>query len=121
MNQKSIFDEAEIISEYTDNEAIEDGCILPLLGNHRITRNAYEELKSHYQDKGYSDYKNNEFILFFGNEVLVLSGFAIRNFNNGGILKTDYNFKVGNYKHSKVLWLIPNELGGVTLMKPEDY
>ena len=39
----------------------------------------------------------------------------------GDILKTDFNFRVGDYKHSNVLWYLPNERRGITMMKPEDY
>ena len=38
----------------------------------------------------------------------------------GGILKTDFDFRVTNASDD-VLWYIPNEIGGITMMKPEDY
>lgn len=37
----------------------------------------------------------------------------------GGILKTDYDFRVTKQDRD-VLWYVPNEIGGVTVMRPED-
>ena len=108
----------ETIYAYTDNEATEDGFIHQLLGSHRITNNAFEALKEYH--KGYN-YNDGEYLRFFANETMILAPFAIKKYNAGGIMKTDFRFKVGNFKHSKVLWLMPNEVGGITVMKPEDY
>jgi hypothetical protein len=37
-----------------------------------------------------------------------------------GTLKTDYNFSVTT-RDEEVLWYLPNEVRGVTMMLPSDY
>ena len=54
-------------------------------------------------------------------ELLPITPYAFKMYENGGILKSNYLFRVGNYKHSQIIWYIPNELGGLTLMMPGDY
>ena len=122
--------DAEIISSYTDGEAIEDGVLMSfkvktsegikVIPNHRITANAFNALKE-YHGKRYPEYDDVDFLGFFFNEILTLRQYAIDAWENGGILKTDFRFKVGNFNHSKILWFLPNENGGVTVMLPEDY
>ena len=46
--------------------------------------------------------------------------FALRKYECGGVLKTNYNFAVTKADRT-VLWHLPNQVGGVTLMLPEDY
>lgn len=60
---------------------------------------------------------------FYLNELLPLVPEAIRVYEKnigGGILKTDFHFRV-TQASDDVLWYIPNEIGGVTMMKLEDY
>jgi hypothetical protein len=115
----------DVVFSYTDSQAIEDGVLIPFLApsgdtKHRVTRNAWEELIQHYRKKGYQDYDDAQFYRFFFAEMLPLAPFAKREYEKGGILKTDYDFHVVK-KGDKVLWYLPNEVGGVTMMKPEDY
>lgn len=116
----------ETIYTYTDEQAVDDGYLVKQningkdITGHRITRSAYEELKAHYASQ-YLEYDDAQFISFFSNEAFVLASYAVKKWADGGILKTDFNFRVGEYDHSKILWYVPNELGGVTVMKPEDY
>lgn len=56
-------------------------------------------------------------------ELLLLIPEAVRVWEKnigGGILKTTYDFQVTKQDRD-VLWYVPNEVGGVTMMKPEDY
>lgn len=107
----------EIISTYTADQALEDG-IFARLGksNHLITNSLLCAMqKKHNMELG-------ECLNFVLCETLPLVAYAFNEYNNkNGILKTNYKFKVGKFKHSEIIWMIPNELGGLTLMKPEDY
>ncbi len=106
-----------VIFSYTAAQAVEDG-VLAKLGksNHLVTNNLLVAMqKKHSMELG-------ECLNFILCELLPLVPYAFNEYNNrNGILKTNYKFKVGNFKHSEIIWMIPNELGGLTLMKPEDY
>ncbi len=107
----------EVIFSYTALDALNDGTFARLgKSNHLITNNLLVAMqKKHNQELG-------ECLNFVLCELLPLVPYAFNEYNNkNGILKTNYKFKVGNYKHSEIIWMIPNELGGLTLMKPEDY
>jgi len=111
------YEDPDIIYSYTDQQAISDGFIHALSDKNRITNNAYVELT-----KKYDHYETNKELLdFIQFELNILFPYAVKKYNQGGILKTNFDFKVGNYKHSQILWLIPNENKGITIMKPEDY
>ena len=116
VEQESIFSEADVIFSYTAQDALNDG-VLARLGksNHLVTNNLLVDMqKKHSMELG-------ETLNFILCEVLPLITYAFRAYEQGGILKTNYKFKVGNFKHSEIIWMIPNEIGGLTLMKPEDY
>ncbi len=116
VDQKSVFSEADVISSYTAQQALEDG-IFARLGksNHLVTNSLLCAMqKKHNMELG-------ECLNFILCETLPLIAYAFRAYEQGGILKTNYKFKVGNFKHSEIIWMIPNEIGGLTLMKPEDY
>ncbi len=108
-------------------QAIEDGVLVPFVAGrrdtgHRITRTAWEELKEHYRSRGYSGYSDRQFHDFFFAELLPLAPFASREYQRGGILKSDYDFRVSNKPpEAETLWYLPNENAGITIMKPEDY
>lgn len=117
----------EVIFEYTDAQAIEDGVLIPYVVNgrdtrHRITSNAYETLRRHYAPS-YPEYKEADFYRFFFNDLLPLVPEAFKQWNRGEVLTTNYDFRVERYDTEKddQLWHMPNEVGGVTTMKPEDY
>lgn len=85
---------------------------------HRVTNSLLEAIKRKY------NYEDNEAYQFILNEMLILVPYAIKTYNAGGIFKTNFKFKVGNFKHSEhseIIWFIPNENNGVTVMRPEDY
>ena len=117
----------EVIFSYTDADAIADGVLIPFLSagkdtGHRITNNAYTELKEHYAPQ-YPEYKDADFYKFFFNELLPLVPEAFRVYKADEILTTDFDFKVRKYDPAKSqqLWYVPNEVGGVTEMLPSDY
>jgi hypothetical protein len=116
----------EVVSSYTDEQAVEDGTLVPFVARgkdtgHRITSNAYRELKGYYLGHGYEGYGEAEFYRFFFAELLPLVPAARLKYRQGEILTTNYDFRVSHRKHERVLWYIPNERGGITIMKPEDY
>lgn len=117
----------ELVYSYTDEQAIEDGILKPFIANgrdtrHRVTGNAYETLTEHHRP-AYPEYDETAFMRFYLHELLPLAPEAVRVWEKnigGGILKTDYDFRVTK-RSDDVLWYLPNEIGGVTMMKPEDY
>ncbi len=116
----------DVIDSYGDDEAVDDGVLVALMSprgdtRHRITSNAWHSLVEHYRQKGYEDYSDEEFKRFFLAELLPLASFAVQAWKEGELLKTNYDFSVIHTKQSETLWFIPNEIGGVTIMKPEDY
>ena len=113
------------IYSYGDDQAVADGILVPFVAErkdtrHRITRNAFETLKQHYRGHGYEKYSDLEFHNFFLAELLPLAPFAVREYEAGGVFKTTYDFKVTKANRD-VLWYLPNEVRGVTVMLPEDY
>ena len=89
---------------------------------HRLTSNAWRELKQYYREHGYPEYGDREFYGFFYAELLPLVGEANRVWEAGDILKTSYDFRVlKKAEEWRLLWYVPNEVGGITVMKPEDY
>ena len=113
---KEIFSKDDIISVYDDQQAVSDGVIHKLgNSNHRITNNLFVALQKKY------NYDTSETYNFVLNEILPLVPYAIKTYNHGGILKSNFKFKVGNFKHSEIIWFIPNENNGITAMRPEDY
>ncbi len=98
----------EPISVYTDSQAVEDGVLVPVTGDggvNRVTRAVFDQ-----------------FTKSIGNKSLKITDItalmaAIRFMHR---LTPDNGWRTGIYQ-SKKLWLIPNEVGGLTLMFPEDY
>ena len=98
----------EPISVYSDAQAIEDGFLIAIDGPGRVNRATGAVFDHFAQPIG-----DPRFRVF---DLTPLMD-AIR-----AILKVepDDGWRVGDYQ-GKRLWLIPNELGGLTLMFPEDY
>lgn len=111
-----IFTEKDIISKYTVDQAVSDGFIHKLgNSNHRVTDNLFCALQK--ENKTDISQTLNHILC----ELLPIAALGFKMYESGGIMKTNFKFKVGNYNHSKTIWYIPNELGGLTVMKPEDY
>ena len=113
------------IYRYTDDQAIDDGILVPFKveskdTRHRITRNALDTLASYYRNHGYAAYQERDFTRFFFAELLPLIPHAHETYCAGSILETNYDFSTST-RDDQVLWYVPNELGGVTMMLPEDY
>ena len=118
----------DVVFSYTDEQAIDDGVLNPFLTpqsrdtRHRITANAYHELTEHHRPV-YPNYTEQDFMRFYLAELLPLAPEAFRVYEKnigGGILKTDDDFQITNQERD-VVWYVPNDVGGVTMMKPEDY
>ena len=107
----------EAISVYTDEQAIADGVLIPLLmvpglGRvNRITRAVFAHFvgeKAAFEPLPVIEMP----------KVLEPLMAAIRAMLK--ILPDEGGWRTGTYKDKK-LWLVPNEVGGLTLMFPEDY
>ena len=98
----------EPISVYTDAQAIEDGFLVAIDGSGRVNRATGAVFDHFAQPIG-----DPRFRVF---DVTPLKD-AIRAMLQ---VEPDDGWRVGDYQ-GKRLWLIPNELGGLTLMFPEDY
>ena len=111
-----VFNESDIIFKYTAQDALNDGVFARLgKSNHLVTSNLLNALqKKHSMEL-------DQALSFILNETLCLVAYAFKADQQNEIFKTNYMFKVGNFKHSEIIWMMPNELGGLTLMKPEDY
>ena len=100
-----------IINIYTDEQAIEDGYLIPF-PHHKgwcCTRSVWESLPEK-DDEGKMKH--------LGAIVLDASHVAARVFN----ADPDENLICsGRYVEESGYWLGRNSLGGVTIMKPEDY
>ena len=98
----------EPISTYSDKEAIEDDILVEIPGDggvNRVTRAVFDEFVTPIGDPRH--------------KVLNLTPLmdAIRAMLK---IEPDDGWRTGTYQE-KELWLIPNEVGGLTLMFPEDY
>ena len=98
----------EPISNYSDSQALQDGVLVEIPGDggvNRATRAVFDEFVHPIGDPRLG--------------VLNITPLmdAIR-----AIIKIepDDGWRVGTYQ-GKDLWIIPNEVGGLTLMFPDDY
>ena len=140
----------EVISTYTDGDALEDGFLVPLNKRDRVTRALFDWLCSALPEgpKPPSNWPV-EIMRWFGDKspemrAAALAGGLIGTFgrrarevydNNedGGIWKAGVRLDSDGRLASlhplpdiagapeRWLWLLPNENGGLTLMLPEDY
>jgi len=169
----------EVVSTYTDRQAIEDGILVAISEKDRVSRAVWEYLSSHcpkgaqppnrwpvdlmgwFRAEKISKVEALELIAKFGREesqkkfeemvgdrkALAMSSALIRTHDRQARRIYDENLDGGIYKlysmetpdgrrilslaasaaeaevegSYKVLWLIPNENGGITLLFPEDY
>ena len=123
MTLDSLFDQP--LYEYTDEQAVHDGVLIPLIARsrdtgHRITATAWHALTDYHKQHGYPAYQDKEFYRFFFAELLPLVPAAHHGWQYGGMLKTDYTFSTER-RNPGLLWYVPNERGGITMMCPEDY
>lgn len=116
-----------IIFRYTDADAIDDGVLIPFYTRradtgHRITSNAFHELNEHHRP-AYPTHEEGDFLRFYFAELLALIPAALEADRRGSYLTTNFDFQIQQYAAGRrdQLWYVPNEVGGVTMMKPEDY
>ena len=113
------FDGFEVISSYTDAEAVDDGVLVSVSAKDRVTRAVFEflcELNARLPEE-YSREQRDSMAVERARDFIGLYGAKARKIYKenigGGIFRFTFD--------CKVLWIIPNELGGLTLMFPEDY
>jgi hypothetical protein len=100
-----------VISEYTDQQALEDGVLVSVSGEgkvNRVTRAVFD----HFTKPMGSSPATSQVT-----DITWLQK-AIR-----ALLKVEPDqdaWRTGTYV-GKELWLIPNEVGGLTLLFPDDY
>jgi hypothetical protein len=118
----------DVIFTYTDLEATLDGILIPFLTKsgdtgHRITRNCWDHMTAYHKAHGYAEYNEKKFYDFYLAELLPIVPFALQAYRNDDIFTTDYTFKkIGaNAEREDRVWYMPNEVRGVTIMRPEDY
>jgi hypothetical protein len=103
-----LFDGAEVISLYTDAQAREDGFLVAVSGPdgvNRVTRPVFD-----YFVKFIGDPRHQVMDI---TPLMAAIDFMLT-------IAPDDGWRTGEYQ-GKRLWLIPNEVGGVTVMFPEDY
>lgn len=159
-HQPNPFDEMEVISTYTDGQAVEDGILVAIGPKDRVSRAVWEYLAEHapldsqppnrwpvdmlgwFQagKMGKDEAKNR---IVADKKALSLAKGLISTHASQARRVYEENIGGGVYKlfaHERdgvldelkagtlepfagdsVLWLMPNENGGITLMFPEDY
>lgn len=106
-------DDWEVVSTYTDEQAVEDGVLVPLAGLgpvNRVTRAVFSHFVGEAADRPMPVIEMPKAL-----EPLMA---AVR-----AMLKIPPDrdgWRTGDYE-GKRLWVVPNELGALTLMFPEDY
>jgi hypothetical protein len=93
---------------YTDEEAVADGVLVPIAadgGVNRITRAVFDQFAKPIGDPRACVFDVTPLMDVIRTMLAV---------------KPDRDWRTGSY-HGWDLWLVPNEVGGLTLMFPEDY
>src|SRR5690348_7022794 len=100
-----------VISEYTDRQAVEDGVLVPIYGEggaNRITRAVFDYFTECMGTSPITGPVTN-----IGPLMDAIRAMLRINPDADG-------WRTGTYQ-GKELWILPNETGGLTLMFPEDY
>ena len=100
----------EPISVYTDAQALDDGVLVAVPGDggvNRATRAVFDHFTESLGTSPITGTVTNIGPLMDGIRAMLR-------------IEPDDGWRVGEYQ-GRELWLIPNELGGLTLMFPEDY
>jgi len=101
----------EVISTYTDEQAVEDGVLVAVPGDggvNRVTRAVFDHFTEPMGESPMTGPVTNIGPLFQAIRAMLK------------IAPDEGGWRTGEYQ-SKQLWLVPNELGALTLMFPEDY
>ena len=135
------FADAPVISEYTDDQAVDDGTLVALgRTNNRITRALFDWLTkvSEKWDGPPSRWPINFMAYIGGDKALALCKALIHTQEAEARRIYEHNVDGGIWqrwyvpdRHALVqdepttestkLWMLPNECGGMTLMFPSDY
>lgn len=105
----------EVVSTYTDAQAVEDGVLVAVSGAHRVTRAAWEFIveRTPIGEQIERDKAAHDFCVELINRDEAIARRVYDENIGGGI----YCVWVDGRK----MWLMPNENGGMSLMFPEDY
>lgn len=105
---KGLWDDAEVVHEYPDSQAVEDGVLVPWpfagSSRDRITRAVFYEYARRDEETG------RWFV-----EPLVHLWVRV-----AGWPADDMGWRTGEDDGTR-LWMVPNEIGGHTLMFPSDW
>ena len=106
-----------LLSEYPDSQAVEDGVLVELGPQNRMTRALYEWLSTQLADLD-TPPPEQPVASAIGRGWIGRDGPMARrtwdeNIGGGDIHTLEFD--------GRVIWLIPNEIGGMTLLFPEDY
>src|SRR5713226_5380161 len=105
-----IFDDAEVIDVYTDADALGDGSLVAVPGPggiNRVTRAVFDHFTESMGTSPITGPVTNIGPLMDAIRAMLA-------------IEPDDGWRTGDYQ-GKRLWLIPNEVGGLTLMFPGDY
>jgi hypothetical protein len=123
-----LFEGAEVISTYTDAQAVEDGFLVAVGNGNRVTAAAWAWLEEVAQEYGGGSPPANwpvSLLLWFGGNVALALAVGLIEVNAAAarrIYEENIGGGIWNGEYlGKTVWLIPNELDGLTLMFPEDY
>ncbi len=121
MEYPNPFDGVKVISTYTDGQAVEDGLLVAVAAKDRVTRAVWEYLCSRVPLDNVSsdqiDAKRHDHALFTSGRMIGQNALEARRVY-------DQNIDGGIFvliEQGRKFWIMPNELGGLTLMFPEDY
>jgi hypothetical protein len=98
----------EPISVYTDAQALDEGVLVVVPGEggvNRVTRAVFDHFAKQTGDPALGEFDLSPL------QTAITAILAI---------VPDDGWRIGTHE-GKTLWLIPNEVGGLTLMFPEDY
>lgn len=95
----------EVISTYTDRQAVEDGALVALVGPGGINRVTCPVFDHFVEELGVGVTNITPLIQAMEHMLTV---------------DVDWGWRTASHR-GKALWLMPNEVGGLTLMFPEDY
>ena len=106
-----------LLSEYPDSQAVEDGVLVELGPQNRMTRALYEWLSTQLADLD-TPPPEQPVALAIGRGWIGRDGPMARrtwdeNIGGGDIHALKFD--------GRVIWMIPNKLGGLTLLFPEEY
>ncbi len=101
----------EVIDSYTDREAVEDGVLVPVSGEggvNRVTRAVFDRFTKPMGSSPMTGPVTDIGPLMEAIRAMVK------------VPVDEDGWRTGAYDGEKI-WVVPNEIGGLTMMFPEDY